>query len=207
MTAALQSKLIFWGVDIQADFMLPGGALYVPGADKIIPKLKLLTDAARHNEVLLVSSACEHSPNDPEFKTFGPHCVKGTPGARIIQEAMTDNVLTVPNSREFQWPKNLGDYQQILLEKQELDVFSNPQASVLLNHLKDGAQFVVYGVATDYCVGLAAKGLLSRGKTVAIVEDAIAAIDPEAGDALLGNVKEMGGKLINTTEALNLAKG
>jgi nicotinamidase/pyrazinamidase len=207
MTSGLQSKVIFWGVDIQADFMLPGGALYVPGADKIIENLKVLTDAARRNEVLLISSACQHSPDDPEFKTFGPHCVKGTPGARIIPEAMTGKFLTVPNRSDFTWPEDLNAYQQIVLEKQELDVFSNPQTSALLNRLKDDAQFIVYGVATDYCVGLAARGLLSRGKNVSIVEDAIAAIDPQAGDALIDKVKEMGGKLISTTEALNLSKG
>ena len=28
---------IFWEVDVQADFMLPGGKLYVPGAERILP--------------------------------------------------------------------------------------------------------------------------------------------------------------------------
>ena len=36
---------IFWDVDTQVDFMLPGGKLYVPGAEKLIPNLKRLTDA------------------------------------------------------------------------------------------------------------------------------------------------------------------
>jgi nicotinamidase-related amidase len=27
-------NFIFWEVDVQADFMLPGGKLYVPGAEK-----------------------------------------------------------------------------------------------------------------------------------------------------------------------------
>ena len=39
-------KIVFWEVDAQADFMLPGGKLYVPGAEKIIPNIQRLVDAA-----------------------------------------------------------------------------------------------------------------------------------------------------------------
>ena len=72
---------IFWEVDVQADFMLPGGNLYVPGAEKLLPNIRRLTDAARQGRVFLVSHGCFHTPNDPEFKIFPPHCVKGTSGA------------------------------------------------------------------------------------------------------------------------------
>ena len=39
--------VIFWDVDTQVDFMLQGGKLYVPGAEKLIPNLRRLVDAAR----------------------------------------------------------------------------------------------------------------------------------------------------------------
>ena len=39
-------KIIFWDVDTQADFVLPGGKLYVPGAEKLLPNLALLIGAA-----------------------------------------------------------------------------------------------------------------------------------------------------------------
>src|SRR5437868_2005606 len=55
---------IFWEVDVQADFMLPGGKLYVPGAENILPNVRKLTDAARRDEVFLVSSGCFHPAND-----------------------------------------------------------------------------------------------------------------------------------------------
>ena len=78
---------IFWVVDAQADFMLPGGKLYVPGAEKLIPNLKRLTDAARQGRVFLVGHGCTHSPDDTEFARFPPHCLRGTLGAEIIPEA------------------------------------------------------------------------------------------------------------------------
>ena len=39
-------KTVFWEVDAQADFMLPGGKLYAPGAEKIIPNIERLVTAA-----------------------------------------------------------------------------------------------------------------------------------------------------------------
>src|SRR5579871_1026051 len=48
-------KVIFWEVDTQADFMLPGGKLYVPGAERLLPNIRKLTDAARDGRVFLVS--------------------------------------------------------------------------------------------------------------------------------------------------------
>lgn len=207
MSSQGRSKsVVFWEVDVQADFMMPGGALYVRGADKIIPNVKRLVDAARRNEVFVVSSACQHSTGDPEFKTFGPHCVRGTAGAQIIPEGIAQKTLTVSSTKDFSWPADLGNYQQVILEKQVLDVFSNPQTQALLDRLDGDAQFVVFGVATDYCVGLAANGLLERGKRVSIVKDAVAAIDSVAGEAIVSKATQMGAKLVTTDEALALVK-
>jgi nicotinamidase-related amidase len=43
----VSKDFIFWEVDVQADFMLPGGNLYVPGAEKLLPNIRRLTDATR----------------------------------------------------------------------------------------------------------------------------------------------------------------
>jgi len=46
---------VFWEVDAQADFMLPDGKLYVPGAEKIIPNLNRLVETVRQGRVFLIS--------------------------------------------------------------------------------------------------------------------------------------------------------
>jgi nicotinamidase/pyrazinamidase len=56
---------IFWDVDTQADFMRPGGKLYVPGAEKLIPNMSRLTGAARHGRVMMIGDMCQHAPDDP----------------------------------------------------------------------------------------------------------------------------------------------
>jgi nicotinamidase-related amidase len=63
----LSRNLIFWEVDVQADFMLPGGKLYVPGAEKLLPNICRLTDAARQDRVFLVSHGCYHPPYSPRI--------------------------------------------------------------------------------------------------------------------------------------------
>src|SRR5437867_6018704 len=107
---------ILWEVDAQVDFMLPGGKLYVSGAEKIIPNVNRLVDQARQGRVLLISSADAHRPDDPEFRRWPPHCVKGTPGAELIPEARALRLLVIPNQPDFGFPGNLGIHQQILLE-------------------------------------------------------------------------------------------
>jgi len=195
---------IFWEVDVQADFMLPGGKLYVPGAEKLLPNIRRLTDAARQGQVFLVSHGCFHAPNDPEFKIFPPHCVKGTEGAELVPEAVTDRVARVPNEIDAQLPDDLSKYQQILLEKQTLNIFETRHADELVRRLGDRAEFVVFGVVTEYCVSFAAKGLLERKRRVAVVQDAIETLKREDGQSTITQLQQLGARLTTTDEALRV---
>jgi nicotinamidase/pyrazinamidase len=195
-------NFIFWEVDVQADFMLPGGKLYVPGAEKLLPNIRKLTDAARRGDVFLVSHGCFHIPNDPEFTRFPPHCVKGTPGAEFVPEALAGDFVRVENNAAAKLPENLLQHQQIILEKQTLDIFESRHADELLRRLGNAAEFVVFGVVTEYCVGLAARGLLKRKRKVAIVRDAIETLAPEAGDTTLAELRRLGARLVTTEEIL-----
>lgn len=195
-------KIVFWEVDVQLDFMLRGGKLYVPGAEKIIPNIGRLADAAREGRVFLVSSCDAHAANDPEFKKFPPHCIRGTPGARILAEGMARDALRIPNDASFRLPEDFSGYTQATIEKQTLDVFDNTHAGALVERLGEGVEYVVFGVATEYCVGLAARGLLERGHKVAVVGDAIAALDAEAGRRTIEELQARGARLISTEQAL-----
>src|SRR5258708_7176519 len=147
----LSRNLVFWEVDTQKDFMLPGGKLYVPGAERLLPNIQRLTDAARQGRVFLVSHGCYHTQDDPEFATFPPHCVKGTVGAGFVPEALTGKVVTVPNEPAAALPQDLSQYQQILLEKQTLDIFASLHANELVERLGHDSEFFVFGVVTEFC--------------------------------------------------------
>ncbi|HKV28788.1 MAG TPA: isochorismatase family cysteine hydrolase [Candidatus Acidoferrales bacterium] len=206
MSRANKSDLVFWEVDAQADFMLPGGKLYVPGAEKRVANMQRLVAVARAGKVFLISSADQHASNDPEFVRFPPHCVKGTKGAEILPELKASKILPIPNDNNFSIPVKLGDVQQIVLEKQTLDVFDNPNTEKILKQFPATEEFIVFGVVTEFCVRLAAKGLLERGRRVAIVTDAIETLNANEGQRTLDELSAAGVRLITTDEALALIK-
>jgi nicotinamidase/pyrazinamidase len=196
------NRVVFWEVDAQVDFMLPGGKLYVAGAEKIIPNITRLVNVAREGRVLLISSACRHLADDPEFKTFPPHCVRGTSGERIIPQGLADKVLSVPNDGTPKLPDSIFDNQQLVIEKQTLDVFGNPHTETIVNRLGKDTEYLVFGVVVEHCVYLAAKGLLDRGHKVSIVEDAVETLKGAEGRRSLDELKSLGAAFLSTNEAV-----
>jgi nicotinamidase/pyrazinamidase len=182
------SELVLWCVDMQEDFVRPGGKLYVPGAEKLLPIVRQLTDAARDGRSFLVSHGCFHTNDDPEFASFPPHCVKGTPGAEFVPEVLPENFL---------------EKKQIILEKQTLDIFETRHADAVVDGLDKTSEFVVFGVVTEYCVRLAAKGLLERGRKVSVVQDAIETLSAEASEQTLRELELSGAKLIGSRDVLS----
>ena len=74
-------------VDMLKDFLEETGALYCgDDARAIIPFVQRKVREVRDRDGIIVFIRDAHSPNDLEFERFPPHCVKGTPGAEIIDE-------------------------------------------------------------------------------------------------------------------------
>jgi len=192
---------ILWCVDAQKDFMLPGGKLYVPEAEKLLPNIRRLVDVARDGRAFLVSHGCFHIADDPEFKTFPPHCVKGTSGADFVPEALSKDYVRVLNEPGSSLPEDFLR-NQIILEKQTLDIFESRHANALLERLDRSTQFVVFGVVTEYCVRFAAKGLLERKRKVRVVNDAIETLSREAGDRTISELAALGANFVTTDEVL-----
>ncbi len=190
--------MVFWDVDTQRDFMLPGGALYVPGAERIIPNLRRLTHYAREHGILVIADVDAHHRDDPEFQHWPPHCVAGTVGQTKIPETTLNVHYVVPNV-PAEIPQDLSDYEQIIIEKQTLDVFTNPNIEQMLQRLGK-PQIVLYGVVTEICVSFATLGLLERGYNVRLVTDAVRQLDESKGREFLEEVKRRGGELVTTEE-------
>ena len=184
-------NLFFLDVDTQRDFMLSAGALYVPGSERIIPKLRRLVDFARKNEITILSSVDAHVANDPEFQQFPAHCVQGTEGQRKLDDTLLPRPLILPNKPI---DRNLLDavrkHQQIIVEKQTLDLFSNPVTERLLKVLPPRA--IVFGVATEYCVKAACMGLRRNGVHTAVITDAICALSPKGEKAAVEEMRGAG---------------
>ena len=81
---------VFFDIDSQLDFLYPAGALYVPGAEKIVPAIARLNRFAAERGIPVVSTTDAHTEDDPEFKVWPHHCVAGTWGQRKADATFLD---------------------------------------------------------------------------------------------------------------------
>lgn len=156
---------LYFDIDTQIDFLYPAGALYVPGAEKLIPAIASLNREAELAGHQVISTTCAHTEDDPEFKVWPHHCVIDTVGQ------------TKP-------PALLLGTRQIILKKSQLDLFLSPETDPLITSLHP-EECVVYGVVTEYCVKHCAMGLLDRGYKVSLVRNAIQSLSDSAAAEFL----------------------
>ena len=179
-------KTVFVDVDTQIDFLYPAGALYVPGAERLVPRLAELNRYAAAHGIPVVSTVDAHAENDPEFSDWPPHCVSGTAGQQKPCGTLLEKRVVVPSTeRDYV----IDGAQQIIVEKQWIDMFAGGNLASILERLNAG-RWVVYGVVTEYCVRSAVLGLLKTGKPVEVLSDSIQALDAAAGRATLEEFKK-----------------
>jgi nicotinamidase/pyrazinamidase len=161
-------------IDTQIDFVFPAGALYGRGAERVIPAVAELNRYASEHGIPLISSMCAHPENAREFQVWPPHCVIGTAGQKKPAATLVEN--------------------QIFIEKDDLDLFSNPTVLPLLDKLGID-ECVVYGVFTEYCVKCAIMGLLKSGRKVTLMERATAHLSQTDGERVVQDFLAAGGQL------------
>jgi nicotinamidase/pyrazinamidase len=198
------AEAVFWDVDTQVDFLHPAGTLYLKGVEAILPNLRALTAFASRKRIPVVASVCAHEENDAEFEEFGPHCLVGTMGQKKIAETQIADYRTIPSNcaRRIDFMGEHAGVSQLLVEKRDFDVFTNPNTELLVEFFSRRAQYFVYGVVAEICVSAAATGLLARGCKVSIVEDAIYEIDRTCADRALESFRSRGGTVVRTRDVV-----
>lgn len=216
--------VVFWDVDTQFDFMTPpdeGGKLYVkdlndesdPGAVRIRPALEALSDYAREHGILRVATgdwhSLEHREIDseaPDFReTYPPHCMAHELGSEKIPETELRDPIVVPLRAAAETAREAvararSEGRDIFLQKEEFSCFvGNPASGDLLQALDPDA-LVVYGVALDVCVRHAVEGMLDRGETVYLVEDATWGLGVEDRLELVRRWEDRGLRRVTTAE-------
>lgn len=184
-------KTVFVDVDTQLDFLSPSGALYVPGAERILPAIERLNRYAAAHAVPVVSTADAHAEDDPEFAHWPPHCIAGTIGQHKPAATLLEGRTVVPN-REC--ALSLAGVQQVVVEKQSVDVFEAFNLRRVLDALAADC-FVVYGVVTEICVWHAARGLLALHKPVTVVTDAVKELAPDRAASVFEQIRASGGTI------------
>jgi len=209
-------RTVLVDVDTQHDFCHPNGALYVRGAEALLPAFQRLVARAVERNTQILGSVDSHAFDAWEFAgapvkgpngespNFPPHCVKGTAGWLKVPGTTAERTRYIPNVRvsreELDALAIRHAPQMLLFEKEVYSLFANPNAKTVLEKTR-AERFVVFGVATDYCVRAAALGLVEWGE-VWLVRDAIAAVDAAGGERALGECVERGVRLVSLNEAL-----
>lgn len=187
-----KSGILFWDVDTQYDFMHPQGKLYVPGSEDIIETVVQIRRFALENGFSIIASTDWHSldneeiSDNPDFQNnWPPHCMAETDGARRIGDpaATQAEVLDVKPCPDKHLKALIAHPPfQIVLRKNNVDIFTNPNTPRLLE-LIHPTHIIVFGVALDVCVRLTVESFLKETDAkITVVKDAVRGIDPEAGE-------------------------
>lgn len=197
-------KTVFVDVDSQLDFLFSSGALYVPGAERILGSIAGLNRFAAARAITVISTVDAHAENDIEFKQWPHHCVAGTLGQHKAEATLLERRMVVPSGtgllacQRAEGPLPTGA-QQIIVEKQTVDVFQAPNLTRVLDALQ-ADRYVLYGVVTEICVLYTARGLLRRGGTVELVIDAVEALTAEGSRNAIDEMVAGGARLTTVAE-------
>jgi ureidoacrylate peracid hydrolase len=148
-------------VDMLNEFCKPGGAMVLPGYEKLVGPHKSLIKTGRHLGCPIVFIVDTHRANvreDREWLKRTPHCVEGSWGAQVIDDLE-------PNPDD------------IYVVKRRYSGFFNTDLDVTLKDLKVDT-LVICGVVTNICVRSTVHDAFFLGYTVIVPRDAVAATGP-----------------------------
>lgn len=170
-------------VDMQNDFANPKGSLYVPSTKQVIPHIKKLLEMARKKGVFVIFTQDWHPKDDPEFKIWGVHCVRGSWGSHVIDEL-----------------KPLKDEEHI--HKLRYDAFYGTSLDHILR-LHKIENVLVTGTVSNICVLHTIGSAAMRWFNVIVPMDGIAPLTEFDQEATLRQVSFLYKGIITRTDGIN----
>jgi len=146
-------------IDMLNDFIEKNGALTVPGAGRIVPRIREILEDARREGIPVIYVKDNHRPDDKEFEYWPPHAVSGTWGSEVVEE-----LSPLP-----------GDY---IIPKRRYSAFFGTDLDNLLRELEVRKVYLT-GVLTNICVYATALDASMRNYSVSVFEDAVASLSEE----------------------------
>ncbi len=169
-------------VDMQNDFVKPGGALLVETAAATIPALQRLLTLARTRGMRVFFTQDTHQEGDPEFPIWGRHVLEGTWGWQIVEE-----LAPRPGER--------------VMQKLRYDGFFGTSLDHELR-LAGIETVIVCGTVANICVLHTAGSAALRGYRVILPVDAVSAITPFDLQAAIRQVSFLYRGVITASEAI-----
>jgi len=170
-------------IDMLEEFVY--GRLKSPQAEKIVPRIKLIIEEARRRGIPIIYLADAHLPMDAELKIWGPHALKGTKEAKVINDLK-------PQEKD------------IIIEKRWYSGFRGTGLDVLLRDLNVDT-VIVTGIHTHICVLHTVADAFYYRFNVIVVKDAVAAFSDEDHKYALKYMEQVfGAKLLTSDEVLKV---
>ena len=169
-------------VDVQNDFADPAGGLAVRGGEEILPLLAGEIERAQAAGATIVFTQDWHPPATPHFEkdggTWPVHCVAGTWGADLHPG------LTVPDGAIRIRKGTGGEDGYSGFSMRDPSGAGEREPTGLHEALQERgiSRVVIAGLATDYCVKETVLDARRLGYRVAVLADAVRAVDLEPGD-------------------------
>ncbi len=168
-------------IDMVRGFLEEGYPLYCGArARRIIPNVQRLLERelAQGSRVFFICD--HHTPDDPEFKMFPPHCIEGTVEAEVVPE--------------------LAGYEGELIPKTRFSAFYGTSLEERLLQLKPD-KIIIAGVCTDICVYHTTGDARNRGYEVEVPVDCVASFDEKAHHFALGHMEKVLGAKLTSVKA------
>lgn len=180
-------------VDVQNDF-LPGGALGVPGGDRVIEPINRIIPLFDY----IVGTRDWHPQEHPHFADYGGpwpyHCLQETHGAEFAPGL---------HSQKFHDVHSKGTHPS----SHGYDAFESGNLAERLR-ARGTERVFVCGLATDYCVKATALAAADEGFKTIVLTDAIAAVNVNPNDeaAALDEMAARGVQFAKTTDLRSAAR-
>lgn len=164
------------------------GKMKCEKAKKIIPKIKSLIQTSKENRIPVFYCNDAHLPGDNyEFRLWGPHAIKGTRGARIIDDLKPSG------------PANI-------IPKRTYSAFYNTKLDRLLQKKfgKKGPDgLIIAGIHTNICAKHTAYDAFVRGFDVIVAEDGVTAFTEKDHKFGLNYMRQnYGAKVLKTSQII-----
>ena len=142
--------------DMLNDFVNKGATLEVPTARTIIRNIKKEINKARKRHIPIIYCCDAHKDNDPEFKLWPRHAVKGTAGADVTEQLK-------PQKEDY------------VISKTYYSCFYKTSLDKLLKKLGT-THLILTGVVTNICILYTTAEAYMRGYKVVIPKNCVAAL-------------------------------
>ena len=163
-------------IDMQNDFVK--GKLKCERAARIIPNIKLLLDTARQKQIPVFYCIDEHLPIDTyEMNLWGPHAMKHTEGAKVIDELKPTDADYIIAKRTYSAFDGTG------LDRALKGIYNGKGADTL----------VITGLHTNICDRHTSYDAFVRGFDIIVAEDGVEAFTEEEHTSGLDYIKRIYG--------------